>query len=628
MHLGNLLYSIRSFLFWLALFTCLQFWSVPHLSGEQLSEGVPTIMPFSEVKPGMQGLALTVFQGYEVVEFPVEIIGTVPNIGPRKNMILARVGGQVLEHAGMIQGVSGSPVYIDGKLVGALSSSWAFSKDPIGGITPIEQMLEMARHHRATSGQTGLILPPDIAKPAISLADLQHLLTQTYQSVLPQDNSGHVLQKLTFPLAIAGCSESAFAVLKGLFEPLGFEAVIGGRIPLAGESSFSSSDASQPFEDVPIGPGSAVAVDLISGDMAVSAVGTVTHVQGDTLLAFGHPMFSLGSTELPLVKAYVHAVIPSTMMSFKLASTTQPIGTVIRDGNDGIMAQLSRTPDLLPLKVTVRNADIQAIQQEYNYKLVKDPLLTPTLSFLALYNTLTSLEKNMGQATLTMTTTLVFEGHRPICFRNIYSSLFAVQESNRELQILLTLLANTFERIEPESLAIDIAFSNRLKSVTIQEINLARSSYQPGDTLDVSIMLQPFQQPAYSKKISIPLPLHWSEGLYALTLTNMQGQMINNLRRNPSKYKPRSFEQLVRLLTEEHDQGLLYLKISRAGTGMVLRGEEYGNLPASMMTLFNPGPGSGMGSMQNEHVLYESTLPTDAVVNGSSLIQFEIRKRP
>jgi len=583
------------------------------------------IMTFAELSPGMKGVARSVFQGYDVVEFPIEIIGLVPHTGPNKNMILAKVGGEIIESSGVMSGVSGSPVYIDGKLIGALSSSWVFSKEPIGGITPIEQMLDIQNQYQTSVGRSSSLPIQDIALTGMGFPELQKVLQDTYRGAESTGQSAQFLRQVTFPLAISGCSDQLFPLLTQFFQPLGFQTVLGGHIGLT--SSPVSLAGADPFKhdgEALITPGSAVGVDLVSGDMSISAIGTVTYVQDDTVLAFGHPLFGLGPVEMPLVKAYVHSIIPSSMMSFKLASTTQTIGTVLQDNRDGIMATLARKPAQLPLTITVNRGADQGQARSYTYFLTRDPVLTPAFSYFALLNTLSSTVKSMGESVVIIKSVLQLTDHGPIVLENTYSSIVAVQEANQELTMLLGLLSNPFKKVYPESIDLTVTIADSMKVTNIQEVWLVKTKYWPGEEMVLDLILQPYQEPISRQKVTIPLPETWKEGTYNLTVSNQQWYMRNNLRRAQNRYKPRTFEQLLKLLTEEHDQSTIYLTISQARTGLTLRGEEYGNVPTSMMSVLKIAPRAGAGNLNYEQVLYKSEIKTDAVISGMSVIQFEI----
>ncbi|HEY7445007.1 MAG TPA: SpoIVB peptidase S55 domain-containing protein, partial [Vicinamibacterales bacterium] len=294
-------------------------------------------MPIDQVKPGMVGVGRTVFEGSKIEEFKVHVLGVIRNvIGPRRDLILARLEGGPLATTGVIAGMSGSPVYIDGKLVGAVSYSLGqFSREPIAGITPIAEMIEATSTDakRPPMAQRASLDGPithESLAAALRVAfswvrpfaerpgDVQVLGGADFGSLTPQ--VGTMLRPIASPLAMGGFNNEVATLVSTMFSGTPLLPVVGGTAAVAAAD-----------EPKPLQPGDAFGIDLINGDLTLGSTGTVTHVDGTRLYGFGHPLYNLGPTKFPLTRAYVHTLIPSLAASVKLASSGATIGTIEQD---------------------------------------------------------------------------------------------------------------------------------------------------------------------------------------------------------------------------------------------------------------------------------------------------------
>ena len=342
-------------------------------------------MPVDEVVPGMRGTGITVFQGTERSEFTVDIIGVLENaMGPRRNLILARLDGGPLAESGVIQGMSGSPVYVDGRLLGAVSYSMgSFSKDTIAGITPIDEMLrdDSASPSRVARAAPRLRLP--LASDTLT-ALLPNRLTRPdpfaarpgdVRAVgLPADTAGALgvqLRPIATPLVMTGFAPEVIDRIAPVFRGAGLVAVAGGVA------------SAQTMPDGPLQPGDAVGVSLIRGDLAMAGTGTVTLVDGGRVHAFGHPFYNLGAARFPMTRAYVHTVLPSQAISSKIAAVGDILGTIDQDRSTGISGSLGPGPRLVPMHVLLNAPDRDRVDT-FDFEVVADELFTPLLAYNAM----------------------------------------------------------------------------------------------------------------------------------------------------------------------------------------------------------------------------------------------------
>ncbi|MBN2264296.1 MAG: hypothetical protein JW775_00650, partial [Candidatus Aminicenantes bacterium] len=341
------------------------------LAAALAAEAATITMPLSQIKPGMKGHGKSVFRGRTIEDFEAEILGVLENASPKRSIILARLKGRGLETTGIISGMSGSPVYIEGTLIGAVAYGFSFSKEAIAGITPIEEMLAVGKEPESPrpSAVAPLVLRDDASQQELSAAYLGSLAAIGAGRATP----GPALAPLELPLVLSGFSAAAFERARSFFGPWGFLAVRGG----SGGQAFLPTPGGQPS----LREGDAVGVQLVGGDLDVSAVGTATYVDGTKVLAFGHPVYNLGSVDYAMTQAEVVAVMPSLESSFKLASAGPVIGRFGQDRTPGAAGEIGVLPRLIPLNIGLQSGP--GSRKDFKLKLVADKFLTPALVNMA-----------------------------------------------------------------------------------------------------------------------------------------------------------------------------------------------------------------------------------------------------
>src|SRR4051812_6885204 len=344
-----------------------------------------TLMPVSEIKAGMIGVGRTVFEGSDLQEFKAHILGVLHNVqGPHRDLILARLEGGPLAKTGVAAGMSGSPVFIDGRLIGAVSYSvGAFATEAIAGITPIEEMKDATEMIRRIPTQQARIELP------ITGERLAAALSATYARIAPFANRPAdvqvfgmsqaagtqlvaMLRPISTPLVMNGFEPESAAILAGAFEAAGFTPVVGGAIGGQGGTDVKAMTG-------PLREGDAVGVSLVGGDLEMGATGTITHIDGNRVYAFGHPFFNVGPSQFPLTRAYVHAMLPSLMSSFKISAMGEVIGTMEQDRATAIAGTLGKGPVVIPMTVAPQSPreDGANTKRPFHFNVANDQVFTP-----------------------------------------------------------------------------------------------------------------------------------------------------------------------------------------------------------------------------------------------------------
>src|ERR1043165_516420 len=403
---GSLMKRIIAAVFGLTLLLGLMF--VPASAQKQTtsvnSSTDSRLFPLEDVKPGLKGVARAVFSGTEPEEFGVEILGVLPGYpAPRQSAIIARLTGANAERTGVFGGMSGSPVYIDGRLVGAIAFSFPFSKEPIAGITPIQQMInifEQGKERNASGTQearkfsftelSATDWKPNLPKPAVSGAPFIAPVAANSPLI---SLLGQQLQPIATPVVFGGVSQDALSIYAPQLQA-------NGLLPVSGAGGAAAITPLAPITEKTLAPGTSVSVQLVRGDYSIAASGTVTFRDGNHIYAFGHPFLSLGASDMPMTEASVVTVVPNTNNSFKLAVPGQMVGSISQDRATGVYGQLGQAPKMIPVKINLQTSRDRT--ESYFYEVANDPFLTPLLLNLTIFSTIPSSERSQGDATITI----------------------------------------------------------------------------------------------------------------------------------------------------------------------------------------------------------------------------------
>lgn len=581
-------------------------------------EASSIIMPLEQVKPGMKGKGKSVFLANTIEEFDVEIVGILENVRPKKNIILARLSGKGLENTGIIQGMSGSPVYIDGKLIGAVAYSFSFAKEPIAGITPIGEMLTVKEQKKPAKPSLSSPVP---FRASLSLEDLMAF----YKDLLPSRQSffsqGQMLLPLSVPLIFSGFSPAAVEKAKPLFARMGFSAVLSGG---AGQTLEKISPAALTLQE-----GDPVAVQLVRGDLSMAAVGTVTYVDGNTVLAFGHPLYNLGAVDYAMAKANVLTVVPSLESSFKLATAGAKVGRFSQDRASGALGEIGKMPQLVPLNINLIESEGKT--KEFKLELVADKILTPLLVNVSVASLLSSEERSYGNLSCVLDGDVYLDNGASVHLEDLFSGNLDAAVTN--LSGLLTavvfyLTNNEFEDVGIHRIDLNVRSVEEAKFSYLERVWLDKYEVAPGERIQTKIYYRTFGGQSFQETMDIeapPLPAGSEFYLIIADAASMH-QLEMSLYRSQD-FVPRSLAQLIRILNNLRKNNRIYFKMMASKPGLFLKGEELPNLPPSMKSMFaSPRAAVSAPTELTRSTLREYQLPIPYVFRGMASIPVKIKK--
>lgn len=583
------------------------------------------LFPLEDVKPGMKGVARTVFSGTEPEEFGVEILGVLPGFpGPRQSAIIARLSGQNAERTGVFGGMSGSPVYIDGRLVGAIAFSFPFSKEPIAGITPIKQMISIfergsERNTREaaeprTFSFTELAATdwkPNLPKPAVTGAPLIASVAANSPLV---SLLGQQLQPIATPVVFGGVSQEALA----LYAP---QLQANGLMPVSGVGGAAAITPLAPVTEKTLTPGTSVSVQLVRGDYSVAASGTVTFRDGNRIYAFGHPFLSLGSSDMPMTESSVVTVIPNTNNSFKLAVPGQMVGSISQDRATGIYGQLGQAPKMIPVKINLHTSRDRT--DTYSYEVANDSFLTPLLLNLTIFSTITSSERSLGDATISVSGKINVVGQEPVVVDRRFSAANAPMLAAGSIAVPVNaLLSSGFENVQIGGITLDITSSEAKYAATLERIALDRTEAGRGETAEIQAYVRTESGKQFVQRIPIQIPRDVPLGQLLVFVGDggalQQGSAAQ-------AFVPQDLSQLVGAINKVKKSDRLYVKLFRITSGAVIGTSELPNLPPSVIATLNSDRTSGGYTPTVLSPIYEKELPpAEFVINGQQMIGIDV----
>lgn len=596
--------------------------------------------PLSEVRQGMKGVGRTVFRGNQVEEFQVEILGILENLTPRQSIILARLSGGPLAETGVMQGMSGSPVYIGGRLVGAIALGFPFSKQPIAGIQPIEQMV--ADVSSPPGSDDALLRFPgfndrrldDRGGGEVTAASF-HGRRQRGTPAMPPSSMntsfGNLREMLT-PLSLSGFSESAVEAFSTQFRNLGLQPQLG----VGGGGGRSQVNPSEARAGAPRGtvlPGSMISVQLLSGDMSISADGTVTMVDGKKVYAFGHRFLDTGSTDLPFARAEVVALLPTVNSSFKLSAARETVGSITSDRSTAIAGEIGRPARMIPLTIDVRGV---SRAHTYHLNVVQNRLLTSFITQTALFATLDATERTLGGGTLRVGGRIEFQGNIPplvIHDRFVSDTGVALQGTTDAVATLAFTLGSRFNGLRVKSLHYELEPIERKQQFRITQAWASRHAARPGDTVQVTVALEGDGGTEVTRTVDYTIPVGAPAGGLNLTVSDaitLNAPDFAGMNAN-SFATP---EAMVEAVNQYRSSDAAYLRVWRQEPAFNVSGPAPGSdltdpPPSVALILADPSAsasGSAAFGAVRGATLKEIRIPANNyVVTGAKTIQVEIK---
>jgi hypothetical protein len=581
-------------------------------------------MGVDELKPGMTGYGLSVFSGTTIDTFHVEIVAVRHNYFPQSDMILAKGSGKGLEQAGIAAGMSGSPIYIDGRLVGALAYGWPFMVSPVMGITPIESMLELtavAGRAEPSSGSS----PPSSSS---SRAAWRALLTSRGEEA--RESLGRLTapaigtspgeaRPIGAPLWLSGFDERIVSGLGEWLSPLGLKPVMAGGGSGTGSPGVKGDD---------LVPGSAVGVQLVRGDASASAIGTVTYREGNRILAFGHPLFHKGRTSYPMTTATIETVMPRLNDSFKFGSASEVVGTVDVDLRSGISGVIGPVPPMIPVVVHLKD-ELAASEQTFHYEVAEDQDLTGPFTAWVTSNSLLTHGKEVGDATLEIDMRLKLRDGRTLDMKNALASSYLPGAVSLEVaRPIGLLLSNPMEKVALASVDVDLTVRQHLESLTLEEVVISNPTPTAGQTVDVRATFRNYRGATVTKRFALPIPPDLKGGTYKLRVCDSGQQQSWDSQRAPGLYDPQSVDQILKLLGSETPFNVLILTLVDPRPGVSAAGEELGRLPPSVLAALSARGVEGHYDLTKGTVLVRQDQTLEGMVQGCIEMDVKVVDNP
>ncbi len=550
-----------------------------------------------ELRPGQKATCRTVFQGRRIETFELEIVGVVKGGKADGDMILARADGERLKHDGIAAGMSGSPIYVDGRLAGALAFGWPFSRDALCGITPIADMLDvMAQPDGPPTGDFE-------SGPGLTVSE---------------HANGPGLERLRTPLMAGGFSPEARAWFAPWAEQHGFLLASGGvGAPANATQRLAREDARKALE-----PGAAMSVDLMRGDMNLAAIGTLTWRDGDQVAAFGHPFFQTGAVAYPLALADITTIIASDLNSFKMGAPAEQVGTITQDRRAAVTGRIGAIPRMLPLTVRVHGF---AGDETYRYEILRSRFLAPTLAGLGVVGALTARGGAAPEATWRWRARLVAPGSKPLVLEDIASGQLtgAAQQLAGPLGLLLN---NPFAVFAADSMTFDIDIVSGLSRAQIVSASVEPRALEPGQTAHVTAELRDYRGASSFVRFDLPVPQSQPEGRLVIALgggPELDKQEAPHL---PGRFRASSLAELVERLDERRRDDRVYAVLYGPGVEGSYGGRDHPALPAFAQRLLASDranrPDDPFGNLAQ---IAQADRPVGVPVDGLLTLQLDVR---
>jgi hypothetical protein len=583
------------------------------------------LYPLEDLRPGMKGIARTVFAGSEPQEFGLEILGILPGFtGPRQSTIIAKLSGANVDKTGVFAGMSGSPVFIDDRLVGAIAYSFPFSKEPICGITPIQQMIDNFEQGndkpkrnaeaRATSFTelASAEWKPRLPKPTFTSASL--IAPVTAGSLLAP-LMGQQIQQIATPVVFSGISQDSLSLFST-------ELTKSGLLPVSGVGGSAAITPLEPFDTKTLTPGTSVSVQLVRGDYSIAASGTVTFRDGERIYAFGHPFLGLGGSDMPMTECSVVTVVQNAYNSFKLAVPGRMVGAISQDRATGVFGQLGRAPRMIPVKINLHTSRDRV--EQFSYEVVSDEFLTPLLVNITVFNTIATRERSIGESTITVNGSIAVDGQAPIAVQRRFSSgNAAVLAAGSIATPVSALLGSGFDEVNIKGIVVDIDSSEEKRAATLERISLDRTEVGRGEKVEIQAYVRTDSGKQFVERIPVQIPADAPSG----QLMIMIGDGATLQEASAAKvFVPRDLAQLVGAINKTKKNDRLYVRLLRPAAGAVIGTSELPNLPPSVVATLNNDRSSGGYTPTLLSQVYErELLPAEFVISGQQVISVTVK---
>ena len=583
--------------------------SLPSILSAQTTQAT---IPVNQIHPGMRGVAYTVFQGIKPEPMDVEVLGVLRNVnGPKGNIILIRLHGPKVEYSGVVAGMSGSPVYIDNKLAGALAFRIGeFSKEPIAGVTPIADMLEINAMDKSPAEEASSTRP--VVETAAGKTAAPGYSTSLSGST---EDLAHYLKPIETPLVFNGFSEDAVKAFAPQFASAGI-------MPVMGAGSVSEEKQPEPLE-----AGSAVSAVLVRGDMDIAATCTVTYIDPQRLLACGHPLLQFGAVDIAMNKAQVLATLPSPLNAFKIVNTTERAGVFVQDRHSGVLGVFGKQPDMIPVTLAIHG---EGSTREFHYEVLNNPRLSPVAIMATVFNALKGVNQYGEEITYRLNGSIDVKGFPTVGLRN----MFTPAENGPPAAMAAALsLGERFGRIYDNPYNAPAVNSVKLDFDLVRERRWARlesartdvTEARPGDQIIVETVLAPYRGERVVRQIPVKIPTSASKGNLRILVSD--GDTLDRVNRtNPAFGRKLDLASTIALLNKEHANNRLYVSLLEADPEARVADKVMPTLPISIMNVMDGMRGNQEMIVSGESNVDETATPSlDYVVSGAQLLTVTVK---
>ncbi len=596
----------------------------------QIKWDAAKFMPLSEVKPGMKGKGYTVFSGITVEAFDFEVVGIQYNRYPRLHVIWAKGLSDNFKTTGSAGGMSGSPTYIDGRLMGALARSYRDQRahGNLFGITPIELMVRVTEHgmlpnlgYRGTQifelgtevVTEGIDTVPSLFGVGIPPSFERQPVAALLPAPFPSEGNS---ERLEMPVSIPGIDSKTMRYYRTLFDRLNL-------VPVEAASGGS------PMKTSPVEAGQTIGVASARGDFSAFGFGTITYVDGNELLAYGHARDGEGNVNLPLSGGYVHFIVPGRYRSYKVASATQPIGTLVQDRDAAIAGTIGQHPSYIPVTLNVETSNGR--QYALFYEVIRHRGFSALYTEMGTAYLLEALEFASNDYTLNIGATLTLENHpelikHEIVRQNVYSFSGSPRTAVRETlrTPLLQLLDNSHATVAIEKIDVALKLADKRRTAVVERLRINKHSYRPGETVEVEVTVRPYLEKPVTLTETLTVPKNTPDGLITLLAMSATTHERWQRSRAPLNFRPKNVNQLVELLQQRQSNTDIILALFVRQPGLTVQGEEFADLPPSVMAVMKPTTQIGDSGWTLGASLQHENIPTEYVIFGSGSIEFAV----
>lgn len=568
----------------------------------------PEIFPLSDIHPGMKGVMYTIFSGDEIKQVNLTVIGVLKNaIGPKQDIILVQLEGPEVEKDGVVAGMSGSPVYFDGRLAGALSLKiGTFTKDAIGGVTPIQNMLDI--QHAMTNTESAGAFHGGVSVPA----DVDSARSFPERISL---GSGNFLTPIETPLVFSGISPEVLADFASQFRAFGMTAMAGGTV------------APSP-DDAKLQPGDMVGMDLISGDFSLTAGCTVTAIVKGQVFVCGHPILGFGNVAIPMSRGHVVMTLASSLESTKVMNTGGNIGGFVQDRLTGVVGELGPGPSTVPVDVNLKT---QADEKHFHFNVAENPKLTPLLVAVAANDGISANTAYADGTTLQLDGQIDIQNHPSVELRDIIAPSDGPVGDSVQLALgiesaFAKIYANPYEQPNVQKVVLNITSTPGRHIAAIDDAWCDKSEAQPGETLHVKVLLRPYRGNPFIREVPIKIPDQASRGNLQVLVSDAE---VLDRARQPfpggGQNQLHGLDELIRTINRERQNDRLYVTLLENSPTLLVEDKELPNIPASQMNVLDAGRAPGGPRMLFQSVIGENSVAMNEVISGEHFLSVTIK---